>query len=102
MPRSKGTTSPNSSNALGQQLDLLNSGTLASVSTVTNPDALITMLRSSASQPVHMAAAVTLKDGKPVAQLAISFSINGDLASFMSELWKSNLPNTSQATSPKK
>lgn len=102
MPRSKGQTSQTGSSGLGNQLNLLESGTLASVSMGTSPSALITMLQSLATPSVNMACHVTQKDGKPVAQLAIQFEVPGDLASFMSALWKLNLPNTSQGTLPKK
>lgn len=102
MPRSKGQTSQTSSKDLGTQLSLLESGTLASGSMVTKPTGLITILQSLASQPVAVAVQVVQKDGKPVANLAISFNVPGDLVSFMSELWQSNLPNTSQGMSQKK
>jgi len=102
MPRSKGQTSQSGSSVLGSQLNLLESGSMASVSMATNLGALITMLQSLDIQNVNMACHVTQKEGKPVAQLAIQFAIPGDLGSFMSALWKSNLPSTSQVMSQKK
>lgn len=102
MPRSKGQMSNSGSNDLGAQLNLLESGTLASVSMATNLGGLITTLQSLAIQDVNMACRVIQKDGVPVASLAIQFAIPGDLASFMSALWKSPVPATLQDTSRRK
>lgn len=99
MPRKK---SEIGSNVLGLPLPLEKSATTWSVNMATKLGDLTTMLQSSTTQIANMACHVTTENGTPVARLAISFAIPGDLATFISALWKLNQPATSQDTSPKK
>lgn len=99
MPRKKQETG---SNGLGLPLPLEKSATTWSVSMATKLGDLTTMLQSSTTQIANTAFHVTQENGKNVARLAIAFEIPGDLETFISGLWKLNLPVTSPGISQKK